>query len=314
MKTNNALCELLGIQYPIIQGAMAWVSEHKLAAAVSEAGGLGIIAGGNAPADIVREEIKQCKKLTDKPFAVNVMLLSPFADEVIDVICEEGVKIITTGAGSPAKYMEKLKQHNVIVIPVVPSVAIAKKMESLGVDAVVVEGMEAGGHIGKLTTMSLLPQVVDALNIPVVGAGGIADGRGMAAAFCLGADGVQVGTKFIVAKECTVHQNYKDVILKARDVDTVITGESTGHPVRVIKNKMARQFLKLEKEELKKESPDIDKIEAAGAGALRMAVVDGDVKMGSVMSGQVAGLVNEEASAKQIIETMYNEFQKLLGK
>ncbi len=303
----NEVCELLNIKYPIFQGAMAWISESSLASAVSN-------AGGNAPKDYIVSEIRKCKALTDKPFAVNVMLLSPFADDVIDAVCEEGVEVITTGAGSPAKYIEKLKAHNVKIIPVVPSVAIAKKMESLGVDAVIAEGMEAGGHIGKLTTMALVPQVADAVNIPVIGAGGVADGRGMAAVMCLGAQGVQVGTRFLLADECICHENYKDRIVKATDIDTVITGNITGHPVRVIKNNLANDYLRMEKELYKEDKPDFAKLEALGSGALRRAVVEGDIKTGSVMAGQIAGLTNKKESCLSIIEDIYNGYLRAFDK
>ncbi len=310
----NEVCELLNIKYPIFQGAMAWISESSLASAVSNAGGLGIIAGGNAPKDYIVSEIRKCKELTNKPFAVNVMLLSPFADDIIDAVCEEGVEVITTGAGSPAKYIEKLKAHNVKIIPVVPSVAIAKKMESLGVDAVIAEGMEAGGHIGKLTTMALVPQVADAVDIPVIGAGGVADGRGMAAVMCLGAQGVQVGTRFLLANECICHENYKDRIVKATDIDTVITGNITGHPVRVIKNNLANEYLRMEKDLYKEEKPDFAKLEALGSGALRRAVVEGDIKTGSVMAGQIAGLTNKKESCLAIVEDIYNGYLRAFDK
>ncbi len=310
---NNEICKLLNIQYPIFQGAMAWISESNLASSVSNAGGLGIIAGGNAPKEVVVEEIRKCKKMTDKPFAVNVMLLSPFADDIIDAVCEEGVKIITTGAGSPAKYMEKLKAHNVIVIPVVPSVAIAKKMEAIGVDAVVAEGMEAGGHIGKLTSMALVPQIADAVNIPVIGAGGVYDGRGMASMFCLGAKGVQVGTRFLTANECVVHDNYKEKVMGAKDIDTVITGNITGHPVRVIKNAFANKLLRVEKELYKEDKPNVEILEELGAGTLRLAVQDGDIKEGSIMAGQVAGMVTKKESVKEIIEDIFNGYRNLIN-
>lgn len=312
-KKANNLCEILGIKYPIFQGAMAWISDAELAAGVSNAGGLGIIAGGNAPADIVREQIKKAKSLTDKPFAVNIMLLSPHADEVVDVICEEGVKIVTTGAGSPAKYMEKFNENSICVIPVVPSVAIAKKMEKVGAKAVIAEGMEAGGHIGKLTTMVLVPQVVDAVSIPVISAGGIADGRGVSASFMLGASGVQVGTRFLVAKECNIHENYKNKVLKAKDIDTVITGQITGHPVRVLRNKLSRLYDAIEKEELKKDEPNINRIEELGQGALQKAVQDGDVDNGSIMAGQIAGLVNKVQTCEEIIEELVKESNELLN-
>lgn len=311
MKSN--LCEILGIKYPIFQGAMAWVSDASLAAAVSNAGGLGIIAGGNAPGDIIREEIRKAKELTDKPFAVNVMLLSPFVDEIVQVICEERVKVVTTGAGNPAKYMDIFNEHNIAVIPVVPSVAIAQKMEKIGAKAVVAEGMEAGGHIGKLTTMALVPQIVDAVNIPVIAAGGIADGRGCAAAFMLGATGVQIGTRFLVADECTVHENYKQKVIEAKDIDSVITGQITGHPVRVLRNKLARLYDKVEREEQKKDTPDIQKIEDLGKGALRKAVKEGDIENGSVMAGQIAGMVSKKQSCQEIINELVKEFDELMG-
>lgn len=308
----ESICSLLNIEYPIFQGAMAWISESSLASSVSNAGGLGIIAAGNAPAEHVRDEIRKVKSKTDKPFAVNIMLLSPFADEVVNVILEEGVPIVTTGAGTPAKYMDRFKEKNIKVIPVVPSKAIAKKMEKLGADAVIAEGMEAGGHIGKITTMALIPQIVDCVNIPVIAAGGIGDGRGMAASFMLGASGVQMGTRFLVSKECIVHQNYKDKIIKAKDIDTVITGQITGHPVRVLRNKLTKEYDKVEKEEYLKEIPDLMKIEELGTGALRKAVVDGDMDYGSLMSGQIAGLVTKEQTSKEIIEEVYNEFKNLI--
>lgn len=310
MKTS--ICDILGIKYPIFQGAMAWVSDGTLAAAVSNAGGLGIIAGGNAPADIIRNEIKIAKSLTDKPFAVNIMLLSPFADDIAKVVCEEGVKVVTTGAGTPSKYMKDFDEHNVTVIPVVPSVAIAQKMEKLGVKALIVEGMEAGGHIGKLTTMALVPQVVDAVNIPVIAAGGIGDGRGCAAAYMLGAQGFQLGTRFIVANECTIHENYKDKVISAKDIDSVITGQITGHPVRVIRNKLSRLFDKVEKEEQKNDKPNLERIEELGRGTLQKAAREGDVDNGSVMAGQIAGLVCKKQSCQEIIDELVSQFDSLV--
>jgi len=310
---SNAICKLLGIKYPIFQGGMAWVSEHNLAAAVSNAGGLGIIAAGNAPGDVIREQVKKTKALTDKPFGVNIMLLSPFADEIAQICCDEGVKIVTTGAGTPAKYMEDFHKHGIAVIPVVPSVAIAKKMDKIGAAAVIAEGMEAGGHIGKLTTMALVPQIVDAVSIPVIAAGGIADGRGMAAAFMLGAVGVQIGTRFLVAHECIVHENYKQAVIKAKDIDSVITGQITGHPVRTLRNKFTTQFAAIEKGEGKKDEPDLSKIEALGVGALRRAVVEGDAANGSVMAGQIAALVKIKQSAEEIISEIWAEYKGLIG-
>ncbi len=305
---NNRICELLGIEYPIIQGGMAWIADASLAAAVSEAGGLGIITG-TAPIEWIRDEIRKAKKLTDKPFGVNIMLMSPHADEVAKLVCEEDVKVVTTGAGSPGKYMEMWKEHGVKVIPVVASVALARRMEKMGADAIVAEGTESGGHVGQLTTMALVPQVVDAIDIPVLAAGGIGDGRGIVAGFALGAEGVQMGTRFLVAKECTVHQNYKDKVLKAKDIDTEVTGRSTGHPVRVLKNKLAREFNRLEKE-----GAPIEEIEKLGEGALRKAVKDGDVDFGSVMAGQIAGIVNKEQTCKEIIDELVSEADSLFKK
>lgn len=306
------ICELLGIKYPVFQGAMAWIADASLASAVSNAGGLGIIAAGNAPADVVREEIKKVKELTDKPFGVNIMLLSPFVDDIVQLVCEEGVKVVTTGAGNPGKYVEAFNEAGIVLIPVVPSVAAARRMEKIGAKAVIAEGMESGGHIGKLTTMALVPQVVDAVNIPVLAAGGIADERGMAAAFMLGADGVQIGTRFLVANECTVHRNYKDKILNAKDIDTTITGQITGHPVRVLKNKLTRAFDAAEKEEMGKDTPDLERFDMLGRGALQKAVKNGDVDFGSVMSGQIAGLVNREQSCQEILDEIMAGFNRLM--
>lgn len=299
--------KLLGIQYPVIQGGMAWVAEHHLAAAVSEAGGLGLIGASAAPAEWVRNEIREAKKLTDKPFGVNIMLMSPYADEVAKVVTEEGVKVVTTGAGNPEKYMELWKNAGIRVIPVVASVALARRMERAGADAVVAEGCESGGHIGETTTMALVPQVADAVKIPVIAAGGIADGRGMAAAFMLGAEAVQMGTRFVASKEAVVHENYKQLVIKAKDIDTRVTGRTTGHPVRAIRNEMTRHYLELEKE-----GAPFEELEKLTLGGLRRAVVDGDVKTGSVMSGQIAGMVKDEKSCKEIIEQMMNEMEELL--
>ena len=270
MKTR--VTELLGIEYPIIQGGMAWVADHHIAAAVSEAGGLGLIAAANAPAEWVREQIREAKKLTDKPFGVNIMLMSPNADEVAKIVVEEGIKVITTGAGSPEKYMEAWKAAGVKVIPVVASVALAKRMERCGADAVVAEGTESGGHIGETTTMALVPQVVDAVKIPVIAAGGIADGRGIAATFMLGAEAVQMGTRFVATQECNVHENYKQFVLKAKDIDTRVTGRTTGHPVRTLRNPMTKEYL--EKEAA---GASFEELELLTLGGLRKAVVDGDV-------------------------------------
>lgn len=307
MKTR--LTELLGTEYPIIQGGMAWVAEYHLAAGVSEAGGLGLIGAASAPGEWVREQVRKAKALTGKPFGVNIMLMSPYADEVAKIIVEEGVQVVTTGAGSPEKYMSMWKEAGVKVIPVVASVALARRMERCGADAVVAEGMEAGGHIGESTTMALVPQVADAVEIPVVAAGGIADGRGIAAAFMLGAQGVQMGTCFVVTKESQVHENYKKCILKAKDIDTRVTGRSTGHPVRAIRNQMTREYLRRERE-----GASFEELENLTLGGLRKAVVEGDVVSGSVMSGQIAGLVKEELSCKELIQKLVRETEALLGK
>ena len=309
MKTS--ITKLLGIEYPIIQGGMAWVAEYHLAAAVSEAGGLGLIGAANAPAEWVREQIQKVKELTKKPFGVNIMLMSPYADEIAQVIVEEKVPVVTTGAGNPGKYMERFHEAGITVIPVIPSVALAKRMEKLGADAVVAEGMEAGGHIGKLTTMALVRQVADAVSIPVIGAGGVADGRGMAAVLMLGAEAVQVGTRFAVAKESNAHQNFKDKILKAKDIDTVISASVVGHPVRTIKNKLATEYNQAEKDFLAGKKTQ-EEIEELGEGALRNAVVDGDVEYGSVMAGQIAGLVRKEETCAEILEDLYTGAAKVI--
>lgn len=305
MMVKSILCEMLGIEYPIIQGGMAWVADSSLAAGVANAGGLGLIAAANAPVDYVRNEIRKAKQLTDKPFGVNIMLLSDNADAVAEMVCEEGIKVVTTGAGNPGKYINMWKEHGIKVIPVVASTALAKRMESAGVDAVVAEGCESGGHVGELTTMALVPQVVDSVKIPVIAAGGIGDGRGIAAAFMLGAVGVQVGTRFLVANECTVHPKYKEKVIKARDIDSVVTGRPTGHPVRVLRNKLTRQFQLLEKS-----CAELEKYEELGRGCLPKAVRDGDVEMGSVMAGQVAGLICKEQSCKEIIEEMFKQAEE----
>lgn len=305
MKTK--LTELLGIEYPIIQGGMAWVAEYHLAAAVSEAGGLGLIGAASAPGEWVREQVRKAKELTKKPFGVNIMLMSPYADEVAEIIVEEGVQVVTTGAGSPEKYMSMWKEAGVKVIPVVASVALARRMERCGADAVVAEGTESGGHIGESTTMTLVPQVADAVEIPVVAAGGIADGRGIAAAFMLGAQGVQMGTCFVVTKESQVHENYKKCIIKAKDIDTRVTGRSTGHPVRALRNQMTKEYLRREQE-----GATFEELEHLTLGGLRKAVVEGDVINGSVMSGQIAGLVKEELSCEALIQKLVKETQALL--
>lgn len=306
---KSRICELLNIEYPIFQGAMARISDASLAAAVSEAGGLGIIAGGTAPVDFVRAEVRKAKELTSRPFGVNIMLLSEFAEDIAKMVCEEGVRVVTTGAGSPAKYMEMWKDHGIKVIPVIPSVAIAKRMERSGADAVVAEGTESGGHVGELTTLVLVPQVVDAVEIPVIAAGGIGDGRGIAAAFMLGADAVQVGTRFLSAYECTVHPNYKQKVLNAKDIDTVVTGRPTGHPVRIFKNKLSRQF-----SELDAKAAPLEEYEKLGAGALVKAAVEGDMDFGSVMAGQIAAIVNKEQSCKEIITEMFSEAEGLMNR
>lgn len=305
---ESEICKMLNIKYPIFQGAMAWIAEYNLVVAVSNAGGLGIIAGGNAPCDVVREQIRKTKELTDKPFGVNIMLLSPFADEIANMICEEKVAVVTTGAGNPGKYIEMWKENGIKVIPVVPSVALAKRMERSGVDAIIAEGCESGGHVGELTTMALLPQVVDAVEIPVIAAGGIGDGRGIAATKMLGADAFQVGTRFLVAKECIVHKNYKEKIIKAKDIDTRVTGKVAGHPVRALKNKFTRKFLQLEKEGV-----SIQDLEEFGTGKLRLAVVDGDVANGSVMSGQIAGMIDKEQTCSEIIEELVTDADRVIN-
>ena len=305
MKTR--VTELLQIEYPIIQGGMAWVAEHHLAAAVSEAGGFGLIGAASAPPEIVREEIRKAKELTDKPFGVNIMLLNPNADEVAKIVVEEGIQAVTTGAGNPEKYMSMWKEAGVKVIPVVASVAMAKRMERYGADAVVAEGMEAGGHIGNQTTMALIPQIVDAVNIPVIAAGGIGDGRGIAASFMLGAEGVQMGTRFVVADESIVHENYKNRIVKAKDIDSVVTGQSTGHPVRCLRNQMTKEYIKKEQEGV-----PFEELERMTLGSLRKAVMDGDILNGTVMAGKIAGLVSKRQSCKEILQEIMGEAEKLL--
>ena len=305
MKTR--VTELLQIEYPIIQGGMAWVAEHHLAAAVSEAGGFGLIGAASAPPEIVREEIRKAKELTDKPFGVNIMLLNPNADEVAKIVVEEGIQAVTTGAGNPEKYMSMWKEAGVKVIPVVASVAMAKRMERYGADAVVAEGMEAGGHIGNQTTMALIPQIVDAVNIPVIAAGGIGDGRGIAASFMLGAEGVQMGTRFVVADESIVHENYKNRIVKAKDIDSVVTGQSTGHPVRCLRNQMTKEYIKKEQEGV-----PFEELERMTLGSLRKAVMDGDIVNGTGMAGQIAGLVSKRQSCKEILQEIMGEAEKLL--
>ncbi len=305
MKTR--VTELLGVEKPIIQGGMAWVAESHLAAAVSEAGGFGLIGAANAPADVVRNYIREAKELTDRPFGVNIMLLSPFADDIARVVVEEGVAAVTTGAGNPEKYMAQWKEADIKVIPVVASVALAKRMERCGADAVVAEGTESGGHIGQSTTMTLVPQVVDAVSIPVIAAGGIADGRGFAAAMMLGAEAVQMGTRFCVSNECVIHENYKERILKAKDIDSEVTGRSHGHPVRGLRNKMTREYLKLEAA-----GASFEELEKLTLGGLRKAVVEGDTDQGSVLAGQIAGMVNRRQSCREIIDEIMEQAETLL--
>ena len=307
MKTE--VTELLGIEYPIIQGGMAWVAEYHLAAGVSNAGGLGLIGAASAPAEWVREQIRSARKLTDRPFGVNIMLMSPYADEVAKVIVEEGVKVVTTGAGSPEKYMQMWKEAGVKVIPVVASTALARRMERCGADAVVAEGCEAGGHIGENTTMVLVPQIVDAVKIPVIAAGGIADGRGMAAAFMLGAKAVQLGTVFVTTEESQVHENYKKAIIKAKDIDSRVTGRTTGHPVRALRNQMTKKYLELEKS-----GAGFEELELGPHDTRRKAVVDGDVVNGSVMAGQSAAMVKEVMNCHDLIRKLVRETEECFGR
>ena len=307
MKT--ALTELLEIEIPVVQGGMAWVAEHSLASAVSNAGGLGIIAAANAPVEVVREEIRKAKKLTDKPFGVNIMLLSPYAEEIARLVVEEKVPVVTTGAGNPGPYMKQWKEAGIKVLPVVASVALAKLMQRAGADAVIAEGCESGGHIGETTTMALVPQVVDTVSIPVVAAGGIGDGRGVAAAMMLGASGVQMGTRFLVSHECVIHPNYKARVIRASDIDTAVTGRSTGHPVRQLRNKMTREYIKKENE-----GCTFEELETMTIGSLRKAVQEGDIDYGSLMSGQIAGLVKKEQSCKEILIELMTEAQAAVGR
>lgn len=304
---ETRVTKMLGIEHPIIQGGMAWVAEHNLAAAVSAAGGLGLIGGANAQGQVVREEIRKAKELTDKPFGVNVMLMSPYADDVAKVVVEEGIKVVTTGAGNPEKYMELWKSAGIKVIPVVASVALAKRMEKYGADAVVAEGCESGGHIGEATTMTLVPQVKDAVSIPVIAAGGIGDGRGIAASFMLGAEAVQIGTRFVVSKESIVHENYKQRIIKAKDIDTAVTGRSHGHPIRGLRNKMTREYLKMEQE-----GKSFEELEYLTLGSLRRAVQEGDIQEGTVMAGQIAGMISQEQTCKEMIDEMMAQAEALL--
>ncbi len=308
MRNTRLLMETLDIQYPILQGGMAWVATGKLAAAVSEAGGLGMIGAGNAPPDVIEEEIHKIRRATQRNFGVNLMLLSPFVEQMVDLVVQEQVPVVTTGAGNPAKYMDKLKQAGIKVIPVIPSVALAKRMEKQNVDALIVEGTEAGGHIGEQTTMALLPQIVDAVSVPVVAAGGIADGRGLTAALALGAAGIQMGTRFVLCQECTAHKNYKNAIRKAKDRDTVVTARSTGRPVRSIKNKLTKEFLRQEEAKA-----TLEELEELGAGALSRAVNQGDIDQGSVMAGQISGLIHEEKTAEAIIQEIVVEAREVMN-
>lgn len=308
MALRTRLTELLGIEHPIIQGGMAWTATAELAAAVSNAGGVGIIGAGHMPTDLLREQIRNAKAATDKPFGVNLMLLTPHIDELVQLVLDEHVPVVTTGAGNPGKYMSALKEQGIKVLPIAPSIALAKRMESIGADAIIGEGMEAGGHIGELTTMVLTPQLVDAVDVPVIAAGGIADGRGVAAAFALGAEGVQVGTRFMCAEECTIHPSVKAQVLKAKDRDTVVTGRSTGHPVRVIKNKLAKQVLELDRQNQPHE------IETLGAGKLALAMRNGDTEMGSLMAGQAAAMVCRIEPAAAIVEEMIREAELVMSR
>lgn len=301
MALRTRITELLGIEYPIIQGGMAWTATWELAAAVSNAGGLGIIGAGHMPTDLLRDQIRNAKAATDKPFGVNLMLLTPHIDELVQMVLDEGVHAVTTGAGNPGKYMTALQERGIRVLPIAPSTALARRLEQAGADAIIGEGMEAGGHIGELTTMVLTPQLVDAVSVPVIAAGGIADGRGVAAAFALGAEGVQLGTRFMAASECTIHPDVKQRVLKAKDRDTVVTGYSTGHPVRVLKNKLSRQLEELDR------ANEPDRIEELGAGRLALAMREGDVEMGSLMAGQCAAMVDEIQPAAVIIHELMTE-------
>lgn len=304
---NTNICEMLNIKYPIFQGGMAWVAEHNLVSAVSNAGGLGVIAAGGAPVEYVRDEIRKTRELTDKPFGVNIMMLSPSAEEIAYMVAEEKVNVVTTGAGNSEKYFEMWKKKGIKIIPVVASVALAKRVAKRGVDAVIAEGCESGGHIGSSTTMTLVPQVVDAVDIPVIAAGGIGDGRGMAAAFMLGATAVQIGTRFLVADECIIHDNYKEKVINAKDIDSVVTGTTTGHPVRVLRNKMTKEYIRLEHNGV-----GYEELERMTLGSLRKAVIDGDKDNGSFMAGQIAGLISKRQSCEQIITEIVSEADKLL--
>ena len=304
---NTRITELLGIRYPIIQGGMAWVAEANLAGAVSKAGGLGVIGGANAPGEVIREQIRKAREITSNPIGVNVMLMSPHVEDVAKVVIEEKVEVVTTGAGNPEKFMKAWKEAGIKIIPVVASVALAKRMERSGADAVIAEGTESGGHIGEATTMTLVPQVVDAVSIPVIAAGGIGDGRGIAAAFMLGAEAVQMGTRFLVAEECICHANYKERVIKAKDIDSAVTGRSHGHPVRQLRNQMTREYIEKENS-----GASFEELEYLTLGSLRNAVMDGDVKMGTVMAGQIAGMVSKEQSCEEIRQELVSQTKELL--
>ncbi|MBI2874456.1 MAG: enoyl-[acyl-carrier-protein] reductase FabK [Firmicutes bacterium] len=306
---NTAICRLLGIEVPLFQGGMAWLATWELASAVSEAGALGQIGAGNAPPEWVRQQIRKMKETTDRPFGVNIMLMSPHVKEVVQVVVEERVPVVTTGAGNPGVYMEAFRSSGAKVIPVIPSVALAKRLERLGVDAVIAEGTESGGHVGELTTMAIVPQVVDAVDLPVIAAGGIGDGRGMAAALALGAEAVQIGTRFVCAEECIAHPRYKDAIMTADDRATVITGRTTGHPVRAIRNKLTREF-----EAAEKRGATVEELEALGAGRYPAAAIYGDVERGTILAGQIAGMVKEIMPARDIIDQIVAEAHAMIGK
>ena len=304
---KSPICDKLGIKYPIFQGGMAWASNYELASAVSNAGGLGIIGAGQMPPEFLVQEIRKAKENTDKPFGVNLILYLAYIEELVDAVIQEGVPVVTTGAGNAGPYIKKFHDAGIKVIPVIPSSALAKRVEKAGADAVIAEGTESGGHIGEITTMAIVPQVADAVNIPVIAAGGIADYRGFAAALCLGASGIQMGTRFLATKECHIHQNWKDMVLKASDRDTVVTGRPTGHPVRVLKNRLAKMFLELEEK-----CAPFSEYEKLGIGKLKAASVDGDVEMGSLMSGQIAGLIKEEKTVKEVIEEIVSQTEDFI--
>jgi len=304
MFEENVICRMLNIKYPVFQGGMAWLGTAELAAAVSNAGGLGIIGAGHMPPDVLRAEIQKAKAGTDKPFGVNIMLMSPFVKEVMQVVVDERVAVVTTGAGNPGEYIPALKEIGTKVIPVVASVALAKRLVRTGVDAVIAEGMESGGHVGEVTTMALVPQIIDAVDVPVIAAGGIGDSRGIAAAFAMGAKAVQMGSRFVLSKECIAHENYKNMVLKARDRSTVVTGMATGHPARVLQNKLSRIYLDRERN-----GAPVEELEKLGIGTLRMAAREGDVEMGSVMIGQISGMLKDIKSCEEIIQELVNGIQ-----